>query len=227
MIYNLSNRTFGNYESAFFDFDGTVAESGEGIIKAVRYMFSRMEVEIPSEEQMFKFIGPPVKYLLSNVYGMDTQQIDEAYAYFREYYQSRGVHESRLYRGIIDALKAVRQTGTKLYVATCKGESMARKMLEDFEIIDLFDGVFGAWHDKGVYDKTHVLQYAVERLEGQMGHAVMIGDRAHDVDGGKAVGMDTAAVLYGYGCYDELAGSGCDFLLDSVADLITLLGGEK
>ena len=102
-----------------------------------------------------------------------------------------------------------------------------RDMLRKLCLEPLFTDAFGAWHERGISDKTQVLQNAMQRLGGRPEHAVMVGDRSYDVIGGRAAGLDTAGVLYGYGNEAELAGAGCDYLLDTVDDLEKMLGGKE
>lgn len=227
MIRSITGKNFGHYTTAFFDFDGTILESGEGVINAVNYMFSHIGIEETDENRLRAFIGPPVKHHLQDVYGMDEALADKAYALFREYYFEKGVHESRLYNKIADTLKSLKKAGIVLYIATCKRETMVPPILAQYGLLDNFSGVFGAWHDIGVFDKTQVLEYALTRIGSFPDNAIMIGDRSHDIIGGRAVGLDTAGVLYGYGDEDELLGAGCDFLLDNVSDLPVLLGGAE
>ena len=227
MIRNVTGKNYGHYTTAFFDFDGTILESGEGIINAVKYMFSHIGMEETDEKRLRAFIGPPVKNYLRDTYGMDEVLADKAYAFFREYYLDKGIHESRLYKKIADTLKSLKNKNITLYIATCKRESMIPPMLAQYHLADVFSGVFGAHHDIGVFDKTQVLEYALERIGSLSDNAIMIGDRSHDIIGGRSVGLDTAGVLYGYGDEDELLDAGCDFLLESVSDLSVLLGGIK
>lgn len=227
MIHNLTGKDPSSYQTVFIDFDGTILESGEGVLNAVKYMFSCMDMQEDDEERMVAFIGPPVLHHLATAYDMHGEEAARAYAHFREYYLSKGAFECQLYDGILDALGRIRGSGKKLYIATCKGEVMVRKMIEDHGLLPYFDDVFGAWHEKGVFDKAQVLAYAIERLGGTHGNAIMVGDRSHDIIGGKAAGLDTAGVLYGYGSRDELSCADSDYLVDTVEDLSDMLGGDK
>ncbi len=225
MIINKNSKPLGNYNAIFFDLDGTLLQSGEGVINAVNYMFERMGIKENDQKRLRAFIGPPVKHQLINVYGLDEQQADKAYGLFREYYLNKGVYESRLYKGVEEMIKSLYQSGARIYIATCKRENMVSPILSQYGLLDCFSGIFGAFHDNGIYDKTQVLQNAMLRLNGLPDDSIMVGDRSCDIIGGKAVGLDTAGVLYGYGDYEELVGAGCDYLLESVDDIPKLAGG--
>jgi phosphoglycolate phosphatase len=51
----------------------------------------------------------------------------------------------------------------------------------------------------------------------------MIGDRKHDIIGGKKYGLFTIGVTWGYGSREELENSGADIVVDSPAVLQTFL----
>jgi phosphoglycolate phosphatase len=227
MIDNITGKDSAAYKAVFIDVDGTITESGQGCMNAVRYMFDKVGYEENDESRIRSFVGPPIKRHLIDAFGFSEEYAAKTYAYYREYYLSKGVHESWLYDGIKDALQAIKASGKALYTATSKPENMLMPILERFGLLDFFDGVFGARHEEGIFDKSEVLQYAVRRLGGVPDHAVMVGDRSHDIIGGHAVGIDTIGVLYGYGDRKELMDCSPDFLVDTTADLAELLGAQE
>ncbi len=215
------------YDTVFMDFDGTIADTCEGIVHGVHHMFSCMDMEEADEKKLLAFIGPPIKQHLMECYGFNEQQADKGYEHFAEYYIEKGLLQSRPYPGIKDALRRIRAAGKTLYIASSKREWMACKLLEEFDLKQYFDGIFCADHENGISTKIQVLRSAFARLETVPQSAVMVGDRYHDIEGAKAVGLDSIGVLYGYGAYDELTAAGCDCLVDTPDDLVRLLEGDK
>lgn len=225
MITSITGKDSAVYQSVFIDVDGTITESGEGCMNAVRYMFDKIGYKEDDEARIRAFVGPPIKSHLIQTYGFSEEYAAKTYAYYREYYLAKGIYESRLYPGIEDALRAIHASGKLLYVATTKPETMALPILKRFGLFELFDDIFAARHEEGIYEKIQVLQNAIRRLGAAPMHAVMVGDRRHDVLGGRAVGFDTIGVLYGYGDRDELLEASPDYIVDSVSDIAVMLGG--
>jgi phosphoglycolate phosphatase len=225
MIRNLTGKRAG-YKSVFFDLDGTVTDSGPGCFNGVRYMFDRIGFTENDEKRIRRFMGPPMKRHLVSEYGFSERDAAEAYAFYREYYDSRGVFENKPYDGIKEAIASIKTSGRNVYIATTKPEALALLVLERFGLLELFSGVFAARHDRSILEKNEVLANAVGELGG-VSDAVMVGDRCFDILGGKHVGFDTVGVLYGYGDETELTGAGCDYLVDTVRDVAVLLGGQK
>ena len=69
--------------------------------------------------------------------------------------------------------------------------------------------------------KNDVIAYALQKYKG-IDHkkAVMIGDRSHDIMGGKANGMDTIGVLYGFGNREELEEAGADIIVETPEEIL-------
>jgi phosphoglycolate phosphatase len=222
MIRNLTGKN-ARYESVFIDLDGTITDSGEGCINGIRYMFERIGYAENDEKRLRAFVGPPVKKHLVREYSFSEADAAYAYAFYREYYDDKGVYENSLYDGIIESLTSIKQSGKTLYIATTKPMLLAARVLDMFGLTGMFSDVFTARHESGIYEKSEVLESAVSEL-GSVPCPVMIGDRCYDILGGRHVGFDTVGVLYGYGDEDELLGADCDFTADSPQDLAVLLG---
>ena len=84
-----------------FDLDGTLTDSGPGIIEAVLYALERMGRPEPDVEKVRRtFIGPPLTVSFSSLYGFTPEQCQQAIAYFREDYNDKGIYHNRPYDGI-------------------------------------------------------------------------------------------------------------------------------
>jgi phosphoglycolate phosphatase len=186
-------------------------------------MFKSIGYSDYEESRLKEFVGPAVKKHLISAYGFSQRQADEAYPFYREYLLNKGIYENRLYDGIVEALTSIRQAGKPVYLATSKPEQQALIVLEHFGIRHLFSDVFAARHEQGIFEKSEVLGLAIKAL-GKPERPVMVGDRCYDVLGGRHAGFDTVGVLYGYGDLKELTQAGCDYTVDTTADLAVLLG---
>lgn len=224
MIHNITGKDLSKVQNVFIDLDGTISKSGDGCINGVKYMFDCIGYTDYDKTTIQSFVGPSVKVHLKDAYGFSQEQADEAYVYYREYYDRQGIYETSPYEGIINAIETIRSTGKNTYIATLKPEDQALMVIERFGIKDIFDDIFGARHDLGIFHKEGVLERAVEIIGQAPSNSVMIGDRHHDVLAGAHMGFDTIGVLYGYGDFDELKNAGCDVIAETVEDLAALLG---
>lgn len=197
----------------FFDLDGTISNSAEGILNAVTYAIRKMGLPMQDRRELLHYIGPPLIRSFSADYGLDHAQALEAVSAYREYYSDRGIFECALYDGVTELLDAMCAQDYGLVLATCKPTVMARRMLEHFGIADRFLFLSGPELDGTRNEKHEVIAYAIEELGLHRTDAVlMIGDRRDDVLGARRNGIDCAGVLWGFGTETELKDAGARYL---------------
>lgn len=209
------------YETIYFDLDGTLTDSGPGIMNAVAYALGAMGRPVPSRASMRRFIGPPLSYSFQAYEGMSPEDARRAVELYRVYYNDRGKFENTPYPGIDRLLEALRAKGKRLYVATSKPEGLSVEILEHFGLAGYFERIAGSTLDDSRSTKIQVLRYAI----GMSGRerAVMIGDRHLDVEGARENGLPCVGVVYGYGSRQELQEAGALALADTVEDLLHIL----
>lgn len=212
------------FKNIFLDFDGTVSKSGPGLLNALRYMFNHMSMPVPEEAVLRTYIGPPVKHVLQEN-GVMGEDVDTAYAAFREYYEKKGIFEMELYEGMQDMLMALKQSEAAVHLATAKRGTQAERALDFLNIRDYFDNIFGSEADKNIIVKKDILKRAIEVLGYFPEDSVMVGDRAIDIAGGRENGFFTIGVLYGYGDEEEIIKAQPDFIAKDTAELKSILLG--
>lgn len=212
-------------KNIFFDLDGTINNSGIGIKKAIKYALKNFDIEIESEEFIKKYIGPPLLDCFMEFNGLSREDSEKALKYYRDYYNTIGKFEAEVYDGMIDLLKELKEKGANLYVATSKPEDVMYDVLTHFNLLQLFDAVYGASLDSTRNKKTAVIKYALETGGMERETSIMIGDHHHDVLGAKENGMKSVAVTYGYGDRLEIFNSNPDYTVSTVAQLRKLLLG--
>ena len=74
----------------FFDLDGTLTDSGPGILASVAYALRKLGVEPPEPEKLRPFIGPPLLWSFAHFYGFDEEKSREGMRLYREYFTAGG-----------------------------------------------------------------------------------------------------------------------------------------
>ena len=82
------------YHYIFFDLDGTLTDSKEGILNSLRYAFDKLGEPVPPESTLIKFIGPPLQDSFAEFCGFSAERAAEAIAAFRERYEPVGKFEN-------------------------------------------------------------------------------------------------------------------------------------
>lgn len=215
-----------NFRTVLFDLDGTVADSGAGILNCVRYAFNKMNLEIPDEAVLKKFLGPPLMHSFTNFCGMSEEQAWKAFHFYRERYCGMDccVTENSLFEGIYDVLEQLKNADKRIALATTKPENTADRIVEYFDIKKFFTAVCGAANDGSRGVKSEVIMDALERCgETDPRQVLMIGDRFYDIEGAKAVGTYSAGVLYGGSSREELEKAGADYLVSKPSEIVKII----
>ena len=212
------------YKYLFFDLDGTLTDSEEGIIKSIEYALSKFGIIEENKALLRRFLGPPLVPAFMEFYGFSKEKAEEAVAHYRERFRSVGLFENRVYDGIPELLRSLHSKGFKLVMATSKPEEFAKRIAIHFDLAKYFTFIAGATFDERISTKQEVISYAIKSLQIEdLDSILMIGDRHHDVEGAKAVGIDSLGVLYGYGSLDELKEAGATYIAESPSDIEQLV----
>ena len=208
-------------KSILFDLDGTLTDSGEGIISCAKMTLERFGLPIPSPDELRTFVGPPLGDSFMK-YGVPADLVEEAIAVFRSRYLPIGKIENHLYPGIRELLETLKGQGHKLYVATSKPEVTAVEVLEHFDLAPFFECICGATFDQSRVSKSDVIAFLLEQI-GTDTDAVMVGDTAFDVIGAAAHGIPTIGVSWGYGKVPDMKKVGAAAIADTPEMLLKLL----
>ena len=190
----------------FFDFDGTLARTGEDIVFAWKKAMSDMGLSCPRFDEVFR-IGPTLEKMAYELFdGATPELVAELAERFRTVYDESGFPNTVPYPGVPERLSALKESGAKIYIVTNKRHSATQRIVKALGWETLFDGVWSFDSIPGVkYTKPELLA----RLLGELGispsDAVMVGDTKGDIDAGKANGVRTVGVTWGYGSREELS----------------------
>ena len=208
-------------KAILFDLDGTLTDSGEGIINCAQYAFQQMGYPVPPREEMGVFVGPPLWDTFEK-FGIPKERTDEAVQIFRSRYVPIGKFENTPYPGIRELLEALGAEGSLLYVATSKPETTAVEVLEHFDLARYFDRICGADLEKKRNSKDAVIAYLLN-MTGSDAEMVMVGDTEYDVLGAAAHGIPTIGVSWGYGDVAAMEKAGAKAIANSTKELLEML----
>ena len=199
------------------DLDGTLIDSGEGVVASSREGFRGAGLQAPDDEVLRSFIGPPIHDSARRV-GVPTELHDAVVGGYQRAFADRGNLMARVFDEVPEALAQLRAAGARLVVATAKPHTFAVPVLEHLGLAGRVDGVFGAPDDESD-TKGQIIARALASLAPGT-RAVMVGDREHDVEGARQNGLDCVGVLWGFGNRAELERAGARAVVDSPAALV-------
>lgn len=210
------------YKAIFFDLDGTLTESGEGITKSVQYALEKLGKPEEDLDKLRVFIGPPLMEQFMKYADVDETEARKAVEYYRERYAVKGIFENRPYDGVENLLRELKGKGYILAVASSKPEYYVTKILDYFNLSSYFEVVVGSEMNGARTSKTEVIEEALKRLNmsDRRKEVLMVGDKEHDVLGARVAGLDCVAVGYGYGTKEELTAAQPLKIVASIEELL-------
>ena len=217
------------YRYVFFDLDGTLTDSKEGILNCLRYAFEKLWEPVPSEETLLQFIGPPLQESFIRWCSFTPERAAEGLRLFRERYVPIGKFENAPAPGMAELCRRLKERGYVLALASSKPEAMCVPICERFGFAPFLDTIVGSAPGDD-WEKEDVIREAMGRLgltEAQRDEILMVGDRKFDVLGASACGIACVGVeFFGYAQPGELAQAGAVAVVRTAEELETYILGH-
>ncbi len=200
--------------TVFLDLDGTLTDSKPGITKSIVHAMVQLGQPAPDPDDLEWVIGFTLVDIFTKLGVADPQAALEIY---RAYYTKDAMYDCRVYDDIPALLASLQSTGFSLCLATAKPHAYARKITAHFGLAGYLTHEFGPELDGTRNNKGDLLAHALSVTGYAAETSIMVGDRHHDIDAARAVGMKAIGVTWGYGALDEL--SEADAICQTPAEL--------
>lgn len=209
------------YDYYLFDFDGTLCDTTEGIFNSVIYSLHCFGIEEDDREKLRFFVGPPLFESYKTLYGVSDDEAKYLIEKYRERYRVKAAEESSLYNGITEMLQKLKAKGKKIAIASSKPEIFVKEISNYHNISQYYDFISAEQLNKNHSSKEELINTCLDFFGNPTKESVlMVGDRFYDIDGAKAVGVDSAGAIYGFGTEEELRNAGATYILSSPDDVI-------
>lgn len=193
-----------------FDLDGTISDPLPGIARAINYALEQHGFPLLKEEEVAPFVGPPLDQTLLKLSRGNHSLVTALVAAYRECYRESCI-QNTVYDGVPETLAALQGRGVRMGICTSKRADFAETILKHLGLRDFFEFVSG-----GEIGTGKGLQLEALKSAGTLTpDAMMIGDRAVDVEAGKHNGLRTGGVLWGFGSREELDEAGPDMIFQT------------
>jgi phosphoglycolate phosphatase len=214
----------------FFDLDGTVADSGSGILASMNHVLEARNLQPLTREDLTQVVGPPLSVSFPKVFaprGVPTEEMQMFITEYRAIYGATHLPQTPLNPGMGEALVELKKEW-RLAIVTSKPEPQALIAIQATGVRHYFDIVVGP-HDDSEIPKAQLLERALREMKELHGELPpltscwMIGDRHHDIDAGVEVGTHSAGVLWGFGSREELSSAGATAIVETPQELVAVL----
>lgn len=186
-----------------FDLDGTLVDTAPDLAAAMNVVLAnRGRAHVPLAE-VRHMVGQGARALMSKAMAAtgtpaDEPLLDELYDEFLAYYLNNIADHSTPFPGVTAQLERCRDAGFQLGVCTNKPEAASNLLLDELDMSGFFSAVVGGDSLKVKKPDPEHIHETVRRAGGMVGHAVMVGDSANDIDAARAAETQVIAVSFGY-----------------------------
>ena len=207
------------YKYVFFDLDGTISNSYEGIARSLDATFAHFGIKV--DKALYRrYIGPPLSDTF-RLYFDTPEKVSEVVNWFRDNYVEGDIFRNPVYEGIPETMKSLKERGYILCVASCKKQEEAEMLMKHFGIDGCLTYVSGLIY--GVREqKAEILEYGMQKVGADRENSVMVGDTIYDIEGAAAAGVDCVLCKWGFADEKALAAK-VAFTAERPADLLKFL----
>ncbi|WP_245975405.1 HAD family hydrolase [Oceanobacillus chungangensis] len=216
-------------KAVIFDFDGTLADSGECGLLATQKAFEECNLPIPSKEMIDYYMGIPIEKSFHEMTNhiLDDTQFTELLSCFRQAYKRYEEKTITSFPHISEVLKTFQLQGILLFVLSSKKTDVLYRNLQKLQLDHYLTDWIGS--DQVAHYKPHPdgIYKIIERYSLNVSECTMIGDAIFDIQMGKAAGCRTVAVNWGSHTKEQLLKEEPNFFAHEVSDLYHLTNSSN
>ncbi|MCM8730288.1 HAD-IA family hydrolase [Hephaestia sp. GCM10023244] len=208
-----------------FDLDGTLLDTSADLAAAVNHVLDGVGCPRLSVAQVTAHIGGGGRRMLARSLaeaGHDQSGLDVLYDRMLAFYAAHIADETRAFPGCLAALDDLAARGARIAIVTNKSEHLARELLDALGLSSRFACLIGGdtLGPGNAKPSPAPIHDMIARCGG--GRAAFVGDSIYDITAGRAAGVPTVAVSFGF-LDRPVADLGADAVIDTYADLVPTL----
>lgn len=214
-------------QNFLFDFDGTIADSGDAAARATQACFKDFNLEVPSAETVRYYMGVPIETFIPELVEKQdkhysNEQFEKMYDSFRRHYGEIEQETTTLFPQMEFTLKTLKHQGKRLFVVSSKSWASLKRNLQALGIVELFEDLIGSDQVKHYKPAPDGVLMLIKKYQLNKDNSVMIGDAKYDLQMGKAAGIKTCGCLWD--TFDDklLEAENPDFLLKKPIELLNI-----
>lgn len=215
------------YKACIFDLDGTLTDTLESLTYSVNKTLEEMGLGKITHEQCRAFVGNGARYLIERALeatgDMELARIEEGMRVYAKVFQENCMYQVRPYPGIMDLLAELKKRRVKLAVVSNKPHRQTERVVKEIFGEELFDWAQGQCDEIPRKPDPAGVLFVLEKLGVSVSEGIYIGDSEVDMKTGKAAGMLTIGVNWGFRSQEVLEQTGADATIEYAEELLGFL----
>ena len=212
------------YQAAIFDLDGTLLNTLPDLHASVNATLSLYGFPERSEDEIRRAVGDGVGMLIARSIpeGANDPRYEDCLSAFREHYAKHAADRTAPYAGILSLLAALKAKGIRIGVVSNKFDAAVKALCRTYfgDLVELAVGEREGIRRKPCPDSLLAVSDNFSLTPKQ---CIYIGDSEQDILTARAAGLDCLSVTWGFRSRKALLTAGATQLIDSPADILSLL----
>ncbi len=209
--------------TVLFDFDGTIMDTNEVIIRSWQHTFKTVEGKERPKEHIIETFGEPLYVTMEKL--LPQIPLEEGVSIYRGYHYSNFKDLIEVFPGVIEVIKELKNRDYKVAIVTSRLRKTTCMGLEKYDMEKYFDSIITCDDTDKHKPDPEPINIALERLKSSPNEAIMVGDSMFDILCAKNAGVKSAFVGW------SLAASSLkpeekkeiDYFLESAWDIFNIL----
>jgi len=202
-----------------FDLDGTLIDTNELIIESFKYTFEQFDIPYKVEE-LSAYNGPP---LVDTFQKVNPNYVDEMLKTYRDHNLSHHEQYVRPFPRVLETVEYLANKNYKLAIVTTKLRDSALLGMEITGLSPFFETIITLSEVNHPKPHPEPVQMALDELNSEAKHSIMIGDNYHDIIAGQRAGTLTAGVAWSRHGRDYFSKYKPTYMLDDMSELLKIV----
>lgn len=207
-----------------FDLDGTLIDSSRDITDAINYAIGSYGLSPLTTKDTIKLVGEGItrlieKLLSTTIFNGNDDVKRTVMDRFLEYYSAHLLDNTDIYPNVRFTLERLKEY--KKAVISNKRETLSRRILEGLGLGNFFDMIIGSDSTPEKKPSPLPIVKVLAEFDVKPEEAIIVGDSNLDIEAGRAAGLKTVSVTYGYRPYEMIKDA--DFVIDRIEDLVEII----
>lgn len=200
-----------------FDLDGTLVNTLEDIAASVNFTLQKLGRPLIPVDSVRQYVGDGVEMLMRRALSGSDEFLPDAVGIYKVHHSRNLLVRSRLYPSVTEVLEHFRNL--PMAVISNKTSEFVQPLLDGLKISGYFRVVLGAGSGLPLKPAPDAVQKIMAEFEASKDRTVIVGDGTADVRAGKAAGVITCSVTYGFRSEEELRKAGPDYIIHELSEL--------
>lgn len=213
-----------DFDAFIFDVDGTLLDTLPDLTAVTNATLESYGFPLHSQQEILGYVGGGGRRLIELAVpeGTDAATMDAAFELWKRIHAVQGIRLTKEYKGITEALSALRAQGVKLAALSNKFDEGVQELIPRY-----FPGLFEVMHGEceAIPRKPNPagLKKTMEELGVTPERTVYVGDSRGDMVVAHAAGTFALGVSWGYQSVEQLEDGGADLVIDTPARMVDIL----